>query len=73
MLTLLDRSDAGSANREAWNTHSIWAADVLYFEALEQLSAQQGKLPPKLPSQGGGRFDGLIGKLVGLISQASPL
>ena len=33
-------------------------------EALEQLSAQQGKLPPKLPAQVGGLFGGLVNKLV---------
>lgn len=35
-------------------------------QALEQLSAQQGKLPPKLPSQVGGLFGGLVNKLVSL-------
>ena len=35
-------------------------------EALEQLSAQQGKLPPKLPAQVGGLFGGLVNKLVSL-------
>ena len=32
--------------------------------ALEQLSAQQGKLPPKLPGEIGGLFGGLVNKLV---------
>ena len=33
-------------------------------QALEQLSAQQGKLPPKLPTEVGGMFGGLLNKLV---------
>lgn len=33
-------------------------------QALEGLSAQQGKLPPKLPAQVGGLFGGLVNKLV---------
>ena len=33
-------------------------------EALEQLSAQQGKLPPKLPAEVGSLFGGLVNKLV---------
>ena len=43
-------------------------------QALEQLSAQQGKLPPKLPTEVGGLFGGLINKLVMLSTQTgSPL
>ena len=33
-------------------------------QVLEQLSAQQGKLPPKLPTEVGGMFGGLLNKLV---------
>lgn len=45
---------------------SISYGQLLYSmsEALEQLSAQQGKLPPKLPAQVGGLFGGLVNKLV---------
>ena len=43
-------------------------------QALEQLSAQQGKLPPKLPTEVGGMFGGLLNKLVTLPTQTgSPL
>ena len=44
----------------------ITYAQLLYnmSQALEQLSAQQGKLPPKLPGEIGGLFGGLVNKLV---------
>ena len=44
----------------------ITYAQLLYnmSQALEQLSAQQGKLPPKLPGDIGGLFGGLVNKLV---------
>ena len=54
---------------------SISYGQLMYSmsEALEQLSAQQGKLPPKLPAQVGGLFGGLVSKLVSLFRfQPSP-
>ena len=54
---------------------SISYGQLMYSmsEALEQLSAQQGKLPPKLPSQVGGLFGGLVNKLVSPPNQACPV
>ena len=41
-------------------------ATLLYAmtEALEQLAARQGKLPPKLPAEMSGLFGGILDRLV---------
>jgi len=45
---------------------SITYLQLLYSmtQALQQLQASQGNMPPKLPPQVGGMFGGLVNKLV---------